>query len=263
MTRRTCRRRDFLKTAGLTASLLGAPRLARASLRGERHNILFIHTDSWDGRALGCMGHPAMRRATPNIDRLAARGTLFGNAYCNNPVCCPSRSSMMSGLFTHHCEGWNNYKGLEPGDSTFRKLMDEAGYQGEYYGKTDYLSGAHTIRARVSGWTRSANIARPQYRMDPPKMIPDQDGRDHEIDWKDVDQTVKWLQNAGTDDHPFMLYLGIRQPHPAFTTSQRYLEMIDEDGVHIPRPDCEDHPAMHYQRLVKNWEHGFSGRDGP
>ena len=258
MARRTYRRRDFLKTAGLTASLLASPKLVRASLRGERHNILFIHTDSWDGRVLGCMGHPAMRRATPNIDRLAARGTLFRNAYCNNPVCCPSRSSMMSGLFTHHCEGWNNYKGLEPGDPTFRTLMDDAGYQGEYHGKTDYLSGAHTIRARVSGWTRSANIARPQYRMDPPRMIPDQGGRDHEPDWQDVDRTLKWLQNAGADDRPFMLYLGIRQPHPAFTASQRYLDMIDEDGVHIPRPDREDHPAMRYQRLVKNWEHGFS-----
>ena len=63
----------------------------------------------------GCAGHPALRHATPNIGRLAESGTFFENAYCSHPICCPSRANMWSGRYTHDCESWNNYKGLEPG----------------------------------------------------------------------------------------------------------------------------------------------------
>ena len=64
---------------------------------------------------LGCAGHPALRNATPNIDRIADAGAYFENAYCSHPMCCPSRANMWSGRYTHDCESWNNYKGLEPG----------------------------------------------------------------------------------------------------------------------------------------------------
>ena len=232
--------------------------LHSASAAGSRKpNILFIHTDSWDGRALGCMGHPAMSGATPNLDALARRGTLFRSAYCNNPICCPSRSSMWSGQFTHHCEGWNNYKGLSENDPTFRTRLDAAGYLTQTYGKEDYLSGSHTIRARVSAWTRSADIFRPQYRMRGPEIYHNQEPRIQSRDWEDVDRCIQWLHNHSSERTPFLLYLGIRAPHPAFETSERYLSRIESDGVTIPPADKEDHPVMRYQRIVKNWMHGF------
>ena len=60
-------------------------------------------------------------RKQVNIDRLAAQGTLFRNAYCTNPICCPSRANMLSGTYTHECESWNNFKGLEEGMWTYDK----------------------------------------------------------------------------------------------------------------------------------------------
>ena len=78
-------------------------------------NIIHFHAESWDGRMLGMLGHPALRHATPNIDRLAAEGTQFERAYCTHPICCPSRANMWSGRYTHNCESWNNNKGLETG----------------------------------------------------------------------------------------------------------------------------------------------------
>jgi arylsulfatase K len=222
------------------------------------HNIVFVQTDSQDGRVMGCMGHPAMGMATPNLDALADRGVLFTDAYCNNPICCPSRASMWSGQFTHHCEGWNNYKGLEPDAPTFRTRLDQAGYLTQTFGKTDYLSGSHTIRARVTPWTRAAGIRRPSYRIGPPRVLQQDEPRVHRLDWGDVDRSVEWLAQASRSDRPFMLYLGIRAPHPGFTTSPRYLETIDEAGVAVPPPDERDHPVMQYMRVAKNWEHGFS-----
>jgi arylsulfatase K len=222
-------------------------------------NIVLIECDSMDGRVMGCMDHPAMTRATPNLDRLAARGALFRNAYTNNPVCCPSRASMWSGTYTHQCEGWNNHKGLSPDDPTFRTRLGEAGYRSVTYGKTDYLSGHHTIRARVSPWTRSAYIPRPEYRMEGPRIIEEDVERLHEHDWDNVDRSVDWLHEQATGGNaPFMLYLGLNLPHPAFTTSTHWLSAIDQEAVDLPQPDERDHPAMAYQRFHKNWMHGFS-----
>jgi len=223
-------------------------------------NILFIQTDSQDGRVMGCAGHPAMARATPNLDALARRGVRFRNAYTNNPICCPARAVMWSGTYTHHCEGWNNYKGLEPDQPTFRTHLDAAGYRTQTFGKTDYLSGRHTVRARVSAWTRSARIMRPCYRMGPPRVRDDDEPRVHETDWADVDRSVGFLEErARLDDGPFFLYLGIRAPHPEFHISRRYLDLIDEAGVTVPPPEeGPEHPLMEYRRINANWLYGYS-----
>jgi arylsulfatase K len=204
------------------------------------------------------MNHPAMARATPNLDALAGRGVLFRNAYTNNPICCPSRASMFSGLYTHHCEGWNNYKGLEPGTPTFLTQLAEAGYRTQTFGKTDYLSGRHTIRARVSPWTRSAFIPRNEYRMEGPEIVDGEVRRVHANDWETIDRGVRWLDEAVADaEHPFMLYLGLNAPHPAFRTSTYWLDKVDEAGIEVPPDDEHPHPALAYQRFHKNWQHGF------
>lgn len=223
-----------------------------------RPNILLIEVDSMDGRVMGCMGHPAVARATPNLDALARRGVLFRNAYTNNPICCPSRASMWSGKYTFHCEAWNNFKGLEPGTSTFRDELEKAGYVTQTFGKLDYLSGGHSVRARVTAWLRSANIERPQYRIGPPRVIEEDRIRVHANDWKIADRAVNWLRKNAKSEKPFWLYVGLGLPHPPFQTSRYYLRLIDESGVTVPPLDQYDHPVMRYQRLVKNWEHGFS-----
>lgn len=211
-----------------------------------------------DGRAMGCMGHAAMRRVTPNIDAIAERGTLFRYAYTNNPICCPSRASMWSGLYTYQCEGWNNYKGLEPGTETFRSRLESAGYHFGSFGKEDYLSGHHTARARVSAWTRSANIMRPNYCEAAPVVIPGDVERVHEIDWKCVDSSIKWLQEHGRSEKPFALYVGLHMPHPKFRSSERYTSRVPAASCDPAIPDEDWHPVMNYQRVNKNWTHGFS-----
>jgi arylsulfatase K len=222
-------------------------------------NILLIQTDSQDGRVLGCMGHPAMRRATPNLDALARRGVLFRNAYTNNPICCPARSVMWSGTYTHHCEAWNNYKGLEPDTPTFLTHIDATEYASRVVGRTDHLSGRHTVRARVSAWTRSAAIPRPTYRVPAPEIVEDGAERFSDTDWGRVDEAVAALETfAARPDRPFFLYLGTGAPHPPFTISRRYLDLIDEAGVTVPPLDETEHPVMEHRHVEMNWRHGLS-----
>ncbi len=73
---------------------------------GKVRNILFTMCDQLRFDYLSCMGHP--RLETPNIDRLAAQGVLFRHAYCNSPVCGPSRMSFYTGRYpTSHGTTWN------------------------------------------------------------------------------------------------------------------------------------------------------------
>ena len=62
----------------------------------RKPNVVFILTDNHGAWTLGCYGNKEI--LTPNIDRLAEEGMLFTRAYCNNPVCSPSRAAFLTGL---------------------------------------------------------------------------------------------------------------------------------------------------------------------
>jgi len=69
-------------------------------------NLVVIMSDEHHPRAMGAAGHPFAK--TPNLDRLAARGTRFAAAYCNSPICVPSRASFATGRYVHEIEMWDN-----------------------------------------------------------------------------------------------------------------------------------------------------------
>ena len=89
-------------------------------------NVLFIFSDEHDPRYMGCSGHPFVQ--TPNLDRLAARGTRFANAWTPCPVCVPARASLATGRFVHEIGYWDNaiaYDGRIPGCSAVFSLGGE------------------------------------------------------------------------------------------------------------------------------------------
>lgn len=215
-----------------------------------------IESDSMDGRAMGCMKNPALENATPALDRLAQMGAIFENTYSNNPICCCSRASMWSGRYTFNCHAWNNYKGLPRSTTTAFMELAEAGYNVKSFGKTDYYSGGHSSRARVTAWTRSASIPRGSYNMGAPIIYETEETRVHENDWNTVDKSIAWLNENAQSDQPFFLYVGVNAPHPEFYTSRYYLEKVDQSKIEIPPQDIKEHPVMAYQRISKAWRHG-------
>ena len=204
---------------------------------------------------LGCAGHPALRQATPNIDRIAESGAFFENAYCTHPICCPSRANMWSGRYTHHCESWNNYKGLEPG---MWSLLGELPKTIKNFGKLDYLSGGHSQSARLGAWLATSGINKPVFDKDKSQCFsvePSDEIRCHQRDWGYVDGAVDFLKQH--KDEPFFLCISSGLAHAAFLTNRHWLDRIPEEAVDIPAMDNTDHPVRLYQRMTKAWRYGL------
>lgn len=99
----------------------------------ERPNILVFCTDEQRADHLSCMGHPVLK--TPNIDRIAAEGTLFRNCYSSSPACMPARATMMTGL-TNRASGVRTQGVSLPEDvPTLPGMLADAGYRTHSVGK--------------------------------------------------------------------------------------------------------------------------------
>ena len=114
--------------------MISAP--VRANPAAARPNVIFILADDLGYGDLGCYGQKRVR--TPNIDKLAAEGMRFRQAYAGSTVCAPSRCCLMTGLHTGHATVRGNKKpevGLRSGEETVASMLGKAGYHTALYGK--------------------------------------------------------------------------------------------------------------------------------
>lgn len=99
----------------------------------KQPNILLFCVDEMRADHMGCMGNRVVR--TPNIDRIAARGTLFRRAYCNNPICMPARASMFTGLLPRDHGLRMNGQSLRTHLPTLPQMLADSGYRTHAAGK--------------------------------------------------------------------------------------------------------------------------------
>ncbi|NOY58829.1 MAG: sulfatase-like hydrolase/transferase [Calditrichaeota bacterium] len=183
-------RRKFLELSGAASAGLAAPGLGVANSRraaDDRQNILLIMTDQQFADAMSCAGNPDGH--TPNMDSLAEHGVRFTRAYCANPLCTPSRGTIMSGRMPHEIGITVNVSSSQKLPSqTMGKVMTAAGYDCGYVGKwhlpqTPYYHGFAFCREN------SVN----------------------DIDHKMVDDCVEFLRIER--DRPFLLVASFINPH--------------------------------------------------
>ena len=112
----------------------------------DETNILFIMCDQLRWDYLSCYGHPHLE--TPNIDRLAARGVRFTRAYCQAPLCGPSRASILTGRYMSSHGATTNEDPLKLGELTLGDYMRDLGVSPVLVGKVE-VSGSEAALARL------------------------------------------------------------------------------------------------------------------
>ncbi|MBN2329418.1 MAG: arylsulfatase [Candidatus Omnitrophica bacterium] len=135
------KRRDFMKTAALSAGALSINRFLYAdSPEAQRPNIVFVLADDLGYGDLGCYGQKYVK--TPNLDRMAAEGMKFTQFYSGSTVCAPSRCCLMTGLHTGHAFIRGNKEiqpegqyPIPPDTITIAKVLQKAGYKTGCIGK--------------------------------------------------------------------------------------------------------------------------------
>lgn len=129
-----------LKRPPLLHCLVAVLGLALGVFAAPPPNVIFILTDNHGEWTLGCYGNKDIR--TPNIDRLAAQGVRFANAYANNPVCSPNRATLLVGLMPSQ-HGVHNYLGKgapQMGEGAY-STIDEFTSLGEVFSAQGYATG--------------------------------------------------------------------------------------------------------------------------
>ncbi len=106
----------------------------------SRPNILFLMSDEHAREALGCYGHEFVQ--TPNLDRLAGRGTRFTQAYTPSPVCVPARAALATGRYVHQNRCWSNAEAYDGSIPSWGHRLRGAGYRTLSFGKLHFRSSA-------------------------------------------------------------------------------------------------------------------------
>ncbi len=222
------------------AAALGAAVASNAQVP-DRPNIVFVCSDQHSFKYAGYAGHSVVK--TPNLDRIAARGTIFENAYCGSPVCVPGRACMMTGRYPHETASFCNSTVWNGSWPTWGTRLREAGYHTEATGKFDLnpdfdigfeeheTSHAHRTGPDITSLFRSP-VA---YRVGERELIR---GRPRDTPHPDARRTsncVSFLrEKAAGIGKPWCYYVGFTAPHPAFVAGRRYWEAYPLNEVDLP-----------------------------
>ncbi len=247
---RSLTRRDFISTslkAGAAAFTTGLlPNLNTKA--ASRYNVLFILADDLRPM-LGCYGHPEMH--TPNIDALAERGTLFHHAYCQYPLCSPSRTSVLTGLrpeTTNVLDNRSDFRKKVPDAVTLPQHFKAHGYHTQSVGRIAHLprlqDDAHSFS--LPSWRPTwFEIDIKNHNSWSPLDVTD----DELADGKAAKGAIKVLESL--KNHTFFLAVGFYKPHLPLEAPRKYFELYDTADFTLPASPVppEDAPA----RALNNW----------
>ncbi len=193
---------------------------------GRPPNILFIMSDDHAAHAISAYGSRLNR--TPNIDRLAREGMLFANCFCTNGICAPSRAVILTGRYSHLNGLRDNNVAFDGAQTTFPKLLQQAGYQTALIGKWHLKSDP----TGFDYW----NILPGQGEYYNPDLIEMGQKVRREGYVTDIltDLAVDFLERSRDQTRPFLLMLHHKAPHRSWEPASRHLNLYD--GVDIPEP---------------------------
>ncbi|MEO7652989.1 MAG: sulfatase-like hydrolase/transferase [Bryobacteraceae bacterium] len=262
-------RKQFLSTSAAMASSAQAPAQVRSSGSAPK-NVLFLLSDQHRPSSLGCAGDSVAK--TPHLDSLARGGVRFTNAYCENPVCTPSRASLLTGLHTHHHQTWSNGTPWPFEHKTIAHHMGRAGYVTALIGKMHFVDAqthGFDYRLDFNDWyqylgPKTSLYAEEIDRANSGSGLPQINdlwkdfgdpwigsrvrdnreglvhiGRASQIAEQDhfesfvTRESVRFLERFGKK-HPFFLISSFLKPHDPYMPAERFAKMFPVADMQLP-----------------------------
>lgn len=231
-------------------------------------NILLICSDQHSPHVCGCYGNDIVE--TPNLDRLAREGTRFTSAYCNDPICVPSRMSFLTGRFPFRIEVLGNGSILDSRIPTYAHLLAGAGYHTVLSGRMHFMGPdqRHGFLERLVGDVgpysmlgTSTNRWSPLppdlgHMEKPAPLLTVGAGNTVNLDFdRDVTQAAcDWIDSyAGRGAPiPFMMTVGYINPHCAYIAPpELYEKYIDRVTVNDPALDERARLHPYHQAYIE------------
>ena len=237
-----------------------------------KYNVLFISIDDLN-TDMGSYGHKLVK--TPNIERLAKRGVQFDRAYCQYPLCNPSRASIMTGLkpdVTKVYDLTTFFRNTIPNTITLPQLFKNNGYYSARVGKIYHYGvpgqiGTNGMDDAIS-WDKVIN-PKGRDRTDEPKLtrfMPkvnlgvgitylEAEGTDEEqTDGISATESIKLMEQ--NKDKPFFMAVGFFRPHLPFIAPKKYFDLYPIDKIELPNEptnDLDDIPEAALYTKPSNW----------
>lgn len=223
------------------------------SASSSRPNIVYICSDQHSFRTTGYAGHPLVK--TPNMDRLAERGTVFANTYCGSPVCTPGRACLMTGMYPSDVGSYCNSTVWDGSHPTWGKRLTDSGYACHATGKFDLnldcdsgfvekeVKNGHSRNPDITSLFRNPLCYRIGERLGVDGRLRDERHRDSHL----TQNALDFIRNERPRiDGPWTFFLGLSQPHPKFVALRQYYDMYPLDEIDMPDVRQDDLENLHY-----------------
>jgi arylsulfatase A-like enzyme len=232
-------------------------------------NFVLFFPDEMSAPSVSCYGNSIVQM--PNYDRLSAQGSRFENCIVQNPVCAPSRCSLMTGLYVHNMGHRSLWSLLRPHEPSLFRYLKNAGYDIPWFGKNEIYSYEYLneicsdIEEKRNGYKskpvrnylsyKSVNPYRPQDPEYYSFLFPPIENNDKETPvLENVARGIDYLNNWGKGDKPFFLFLPINMPHPPYQAPKRFHEMYDPQIVKDQLESLDDTSGKpEYAKLIRKY----------
>lgn len=228
----------------------------------KKPHIVIFNPDQMRADALHHLGNPAS--ITPNLDSIAANDAVsFRNAFCQNPVCTPSRCSFLTGLYPHTYGQRTISHMLHDNQSSLLMELKNAGYYVWMNGRNDFLPAQkpgifdkHATETYFGGNVQQLGPEDPNikgelgsdsfYSFYNGKLKVNEQGVNYSSDDDSVDAAIDRIKNRPADQ-PLCIFLGLLYPHPPYQIEEPYFSAIDRSKLPpriLPPESWEGKPSM-------------------
>lgn len=252
------------------------------SATAKRPNILLVMCDQLSALATSPYGNGEV--ITPNMAALAERGTTFENAYCNAPLCAPSRASMMTGRLPDSIPVNDNAEELPSTVPTFAHHLRRAGYKTVLSGKMHFVGPdqMHGFEERLTTDIYPADLqwAQDWETLGNPPRDPEEElfGRymahmvaeagpvpwsvqldyDEEVHFRALERIRQLSRGRQADaDNPWFMCVSYTQPHDPYAPAQEYWDLYE--GREIATPEAA--PEGYQETAWDTWVNAYHGVD--